>query len=151
MTNASASSAPPLGTALPTVPQKTRQYNTTDEGIFLTQQAADAKAAVLHTIADMKATAQEAADVRWWTQQYPWYAVGAAAVLGFMAATRVLAPADHHPQPAPPAQGQTAARPSLASSVFEMLRSALVSTIIEALHSSSQPAGPAPTQIEDPA
>jgi hypothetical protein len=105
---------------------------------------------MLRTVADIKATAQEAADVRWWTQQYPWYAVGTAAVVGFVAATQVLAPADHHAQAAPPAQGQTAARPSLMSALFEMLRSTLVSTIIGALHSSSQPAGGAPTRTEDP-
>jgi len=136
---------------LPTVPQKTRQYNTTDEGLFLTQQAADAKAAVRRTIADIKITAQEAADVRWWTQQYPWYAVGTAAVVGFIAATQVLAPADHHAETAPPAQAQTAAPPSLMSALFEMLRSMLVSTIIGALRSSSQPAARAPIQTEDPA
>src|SRR5215471_2494903 len=102
MTNVSASNAPPSDTALPTVPQKTRQYNTTDEGLFLNQQAADAKAAVRRTLADIKVTAQEAADVRWWTQQYPWYAVGAAAVVGFIAATQVLVPAEQHAQEVPP-------------------------------------------------
>ena len=136
---------------MPTVPQKTRQYNTTDEGLFLTQQAADAKAAVQRTLADMKVTAQEVADVRWWTQQYPWYAVGTAAVVGFIAATRALTPPDHHTETAPPAQAQTAASPSLMSSLVEMLRSALVSTIIGALRSSSQPAGRVPPQSEDPA
>jgi hypothetical protein len=116
------------------VPQKTARYSTTDEGLFLTQQAADAKAAMLRTMADIKATAQEAADVRWWTQQYPWYAVGTAAVVGFVAATQLLSPAA---QPAPPAQ--PVARPTLMSSLFEMVRSTLVSAIIGALHSGSQP------------
>ena len=131
MTNASSSNAPHSGTALPTVPQKTGRYNTTDEGLFLTQQAADAKAAMQRTVADMKATAQEAADVRWWTQQYPWYAVGAAAVVGFVAATQLLTPAHQPAQPAPPAQA--AARPTLVSSLFDMVRSALMTTIAEAL------------------
>ena len=149
MTNASSSNVPSSAAALPTLPEKTRHYNTTDEGMFLAQQAADAKTAVLRTVADIKATAQEAADVRWWTQQYPWYAVGAAAVLGFVAATHLLVPPDHHAESAPPAQGQTAARPSFMSSLVEMLSGTLVSTILGALRSSNQPSGRAPTQAED--
>jgi len=88
--------------------------------VFLTQQATDAKTAMQRTLADMQATVKEAADVRWWTQQYPWYAVGAAAVLGFVTATRALAPADHRAPPAPPTQGQSAGRPSWMSSLFEL-------------------------------
>lgn len=150
MTNASSSNAPSSDAALPTVPQKTCHYNTTDEGIFLTQQAADAKTAMRRTVADIKATAQEAADVRWWTQQYPWYAVGAAAVLGFVAATQLLVPADQQAQSAPPAQAQTAARPSLLSSLVEMLSGTLVNAILGALRSGNQPSGQAQTQVEEP-
>ena len=130
------------------MPQKTGRYNTTDEGLFLTQQAADAKAAIQRTLADMKATAQEAADVRWWTQQYPWYAVGTAAVVGFIAATQLLAPADHQVQPAAPAQAQTAARPTLMSSLFDMVRSALMTTIAEALRPGNQQAERARTRAD---
>ena len=81
-----------------TEPQKKRQYDTNDERVFLAQQAADAKTAMQHTVTDMQATAKEVANISWWTQQYPWYAVGAATVLGFVAATSVLAPADHRPR-----------------------------------------------------
>ena len=129
-----------------TGPQKTRHYNTTDEGVFLTQQATDAKTAMQRTVADMQATVKEAADVRWWTQQYPWYAVGAAAVVGFVAATQVLAPSDHHAQPAPPAQGQTAGQPSLMSSLFALLRSTLMGAIMEAIRTSRQPSEHAPAE-----
>lgn len=135
---------------MPTVPEKTRQYNTTDEGVFLTQQAADATTAMRRTVADIKATAQEAADVRWWTQHYPWYAVGTAAVVGFVAATYLLVPADHHGQSAPPAQGQTAARPSWMASLVEMLSSTLLSAIIGVLRSSLWPPERAQTRAEDP-
>ena len=141
MTNASSSNAPPSDTALLTVSQKTRQYNTTDESMFLRQQAADAKAAMLRTVADIKATAQEAADVRWWTQQYPWYAVGTAAVVGFITATQVLVPAEQHAQEAPPA-----ARPSWMASLFELVRRTLLSVVVEALHSSNQQAERAQTR-----
>lgn len=117
--------------------------------MFLTQQAADAKTAMRRTVADIKATAQEAADVRWWTQQYPWYAVGTAAVVGFVAATHILAPADHHAQSAPPAQGQTAARPSWMSSLVEMLSSTLLSAIIGTLRSPNQPRERTQTRTDD--
>ena len=123
---------------MPTVPPKARHYNTTDEGAFLTQQATDAKIAMQRTLADIQATAKEAADVRWWTQQYPWYAVGAATVVGFITATQVLAPSDHHAPPAPPAQGQSARRPSWKSSLFELVRTTLMGAITEAMRGSSQ-------------
>ena len=116
--------------------------------MFLTQQAADAKTAMQRTVADIKATAQEAADVRWWTQQYPWYAVGAAAIVGFAAATQLLTPANQQAQPAP-AQAQTAARPTLMSSLFEMVRSTLMSAIIGALHSGNQASERAQTRADD--
>jgi hypothetical protein len=121
-----------------TGPQKKQHYNTDDERVFLAQQAADAKTAMQHTVADMQAAAKEAANISWWTQQYPWYAVGAATVLGFVAATSVLAPADHRQQPAPLAASQAAARPSWAASLFEMVRRTLMSIIVDALHTQGQ-------------
>jgi len=120
------------------VPTKARHYDTTDEGVFLTQQAADAKAAMQRTLVDMQATVKEAADVRWWTQQYPWYAVGAAAAIGFITATQVLAPSDQGAPPAPPTQGQSAGRPSWRSALFELVRTTLMGAITEALRASNQ-------------
>ena len=133
-----------------TEPQKKRQYDTNDERIFLAQQAADAKTAMQHTVADMQATAKEVANISWWTQQYPWYAVGAATVLGFVAATSVLAPADHRPRPAPPAASQAAARPSWTASLFEVVRSILMSIIVDALNTKGQPSGQAQPAQADP-
>jgi len=124
-----------------TEPQKKPHYNTNDERVFLAQQAADAKAAMQHTVVDMQATAKEVANISWWTQQYPWYAVGAATALGFLAATSVLAPADHRPRPAPPAASQAAARPSWTTSLFEIVRSMLMSIIVDALHTKGQQSG----------
>jgi len=135
-------------TTLLTEPQKKRHYDTNDERIFLAQQAADAKTAMQHVMADMQATAREAANISWWTQQYPWYAVGAATVLGF-AATSVLAPADHRPRPAPPAASQAAARPSWTASLSGMVRSILMGVIADALHTKGQQAGQAqPAQAD---
>ena len=139
----------PSDTALLTEPQKQRHYNTDDEHVFLAQQAADAKTAMQRTVADMQATAKEAANISWWTQQYPWYAVGAATVLGFVTATYMLAPADHQPRPAPPATNQAAARPSWTTSLFEMVRSTLMGIIVDALHTKGQQSSQAqPTQAD---
>jgi hypothetical protein len=141
MTNVRSSNMPHADTALLTVPQKTPHYNTTDEGVFLMQQATDAKTAMQRTVADMQATAKEVINVRWWTRQYPWYAVGAAVVVGFVAATQVLAPAYHPAPPVPLAQRQEAVRPSWMASLFEMVSSTLVSTIIEAVRTRGQQSG----------
>src|SRR5215510_6389993 len=138
MTNASSSNVRHSDTALLTEPQTKRRYNTDDERVFLAQQAADAKTAIQHTVADMQATAREAANISWWTQQYPWYAVGAATVLGFVTATYVLAPSDHRPRPTPPATSQPAARPSWTAALFEMVRSTVMGIIVDALHTKSQ-------------
>jgi hypothetical protein len=101
------------------------------------------------TVEDMKLTAQQAANVRWWTQQYPWYAVGAAAVLGFIAATQVSASSNSNPSPAPAAQGQTVVRQSWLAPLFDMLRTTLMSTIIGAVHASGQQTGQAEALTED--
>ena len=149
MTNASSSNRTPSDTALLTEPQKKRHYNTNDERAFLAQQAADAKTAMQHTVADMQTTAKEVANISWWTQQYPWYAVGTATALGFIAATSVLAPADHGPRPAPPAASQAAARPSWTTSLFELVRSTLMSIIVDALHPKGQQSSQSqPTQAD---
>jgi hypothetical protein len=113
------------------------------------QQAADAKIAIQHTVADMQATAKAVANLSWWTQHYPWYAVGAATVLGFIAAPSVRAPADHQTRPAPPTTGQTAARPSWTAALFEMVRSMVMSTIMDALNPKGQPSGQAQTTQAD--
>ena len=127
-----------------TEPQKKRHYNTDDEHVFLAQQAADAKIAIRRTVADMQESAKEIVNVTWWTQHYPWYAVGAAAVLGFVAASTAVAPADHQSPPAPPAAAsQAAARPSWKASLFETLRSALMGIIVDALHPKDQRASQA--------
>jgi len=150
MTNASSSNRQHSDTALLTEPQKKRHYDTHDEREFLTQQAADAKTAMQRTVADMQATAKEVADVRWWTQHYPWYAVGAAAVLGFVAASTALAPADHRAPSAPPPAASQAARPSWTASLFEMARSALMSAIMGALQSQGQQSGQTQPPPADP-
>ena len=91
------------------------------------------------TVEDMQHSVQQVANVRWWTQQYPWYAVGAAAVLGFVAVTRV-GTSSSSGAPAPQ-QPQTVVRQSWLAPLFEMLRTTLMSTIIGAVHASGQQTG----------
>ena len=140
MTNASSSNVTHSDTALLTGPQQKRHYNSHDERVFLAQQAADAKTAMQHTVADIQVTAKEAANVSWWTQQYPWYAVGAATVLGVVVATSALAPSKHRAQPDPPVV-RPVARPSWMTSLFEIVRSLLMSLILDALNPTGQRAG----------
>lgn len=120
------------------MPPPTRHYDTDHASVFLAQQAADAKTAMQRTLAEMKTTAQEAADVRWWTQQYPWYGVGAAALLGFLAVTKVLPGGDHGTPPAAPVQSQPVAQSSWLAPLFDLIRSTLMSAIIGAIHTSDQ-------------
>src|SRR5262245_9002299 len=140
MTNASSSNRQHSNKALLTEPPKQRNYDTNTERKFHDQQAADSKTAIQHTMADMQATAREAANISWWTQQYPWYAVGAATVLGFVATAYAMAPANHRTQPAPPATSQATARPSWTAPLFGMARSLLMGIITDALHPKGQEA-----------
>jgi hypothetical protein len=139
MTNASASNRQPSDTALLTGPQKHQHYHTDDARVFLAQQAADATTAIQHIVAEMQATAKEVANIRWWTPHYPWYAVGAVTVLGFVATASALAPADHRMQPAPPAASQAAARPSWTAPLLGMVCRMLMGILADALHPKSQP------------
>jgi hypothetical protein len=114
------------------VPQ-TRTYDAKDEATFLQQQAADARVAIQQTLAEMQETAKAAVDVRWWTQQYPWIAVGAATVLGFVAAS-VITKDGAMPTAAEATQHRPAPKPSLLASLlsplFTTLRGALVSAVV---------------------
>jgi hypothetical protein len=142
MTNANANNRPHTAAAWLSEPAPQRQYNTEDERTFLAQQAADAQTAMQRTLADMQASAVEVANVRWWTQHYPWYAVGTAAVLGYVITTAVLAPSAPQPQPAPPTARQATARASWTAALFAMARETLLGIIREALH----PNGPSTRQ-----
>lgn len=54
---------------------------------FLAREVADAKAALVGAMTGVRAGALESLDLRAWARQYPWAALGAAAVTGFAAAT----------------------------------------------------------------
>jgi hypothetical protein len=107
----------------------------------LQQQAADAKVAIQQTWVEMQETAKAAADVRRWTQQYPWIAVGAATVVGFVAASALTGDGGTPPQ-ADVAPQRQAARPSLLASflspLFPMLRNALVSAVVSGVMDKAQ-------------
>jgi hypothetical protein len=143
MPNVSTSNTPHADTALLTVPQQTPRYDPTDESVFLTQQAADAQIAMRRTVADIQTTVKQVVNVRWWTRHYPWYAVGAAVVVGFVATTQVVAPTHHDVPPASLAPRQAAVPPSGISSLVELVSRTLVSTILEALRTRGQQSGQA--------
>lgn len=98
------------------------------------------------TLGDMQTTARSAANVRWWTQQYPWYAVGAAALLGFFAVRKLQAPVP----PAPPTGRPAAPSSSWLTPLFEMLRTTLMSAIIGAVHTSGEKTGVQQVHEEQP-
>jgi hypothetical protein len=64
---------------------------TNDESAFLAQQAADAKAAISATIADIGKNLGQAVNVNQLTRQHPWLTIGASTVAGFVA-TAMLVP-----------------------------------------------------------
>jgi len=56
------------------------------ESDYLTQQANDAAAAMAAVVQDFKAKLGQGVDVEGWAKQYPWVALGGAAVAGFLGA-----------------------------------------------------------------
>jgi hypothetical protein len=118
-----------------------RQYNTQNEATFLQQQAADAKIAIQQTLTEMQETAKAAADIRRWAQQYPWIAVSAATMLGFVAASAFTRDGVTHSQAEVTPQHQ-AAKPSLLMSLLApflpMLRNAIVSAVVSGVMDKAQ-------------
>jgi hypothetical protein len=72
------------------------------EAEFLAHESRLAAEALRGALHDLSEGLHSAADVRLWTQQYPWLSVGVAAATGFAAAA-VLAPATTTYAPAPQA------------------------------------------------
>jgi len=60
------------------------------EAMYLKEQSANAKAAIKNALTDFGKGLGHGVDPRAWTQEYPWMSVGAAAILGFVAASAVI-------------------------------------------------------------
>jgi ElaB/YqjD/DUF883 family membrane-anchored ribosome-binding protein len=103
------------------------------EAAFLAQQAADAKIAIKQTLEEMQKTAKEAADISWWTRRYPWAAVGTAALVGFVAIPVLTMERAPRTQTTATRNGQ-AATPSLLSSLFDMVRGVIITSVTTALN-----------------
>ncbi|MGE3539775.1 MAG: hypothetical protein AB7N91_20380 [Candidatus Tectimicrobiota bacterium] len=112
------------------------RYATDNTALFLTQQAADAKVAMQRSIVDIKHSAGAALNVRWWTQQYPWYGLGVSAVLGFLTMHRLLAPSPP-PKPAAPAAASPE-RPGWFHMIFDMVGQAAISALMMALRGGTE-------------
>jgi hypothetical protein len=110
---------------------RTEPQTSKSEAAFLAQQAAAAKTAIGQTLEEMQKTAKEAADIRWWTQHYPWAAVGTAALLGFFSIP-ILTRESSTPPQAATRDGQ-AAVPSLMASLFDLVKGALIASVTAAL------------------
>lgn len=124
------------------ITQQMQRYDASDEARFLQQQADDAKVAMQQTLGQMRQTARAAADVRWWTQRYPWYAMGSAGLVGFIAATRLGASSRRQERSSEATPAARSSRPSVFSSIFSALlnlgRSMLMSTLIGAISATKQ-------------
>lgn len=115
-------------------------------------EAAEAKAAMARTMEELKASLNHAADLKLWTNQHPWAAVGVAAAAGFVVANAVT-PSKHQAAPppwaayangaaAPPPPPGTAhnygALNSLLAPLFDMAKVALQSSIASAIGGAMQ-------------
>ena len=60
------------------------------EADYIARQTAEARAAISNTINAISTDMKDTVDIRLWTKQYPWLAVGAAVCAGFAAACAVV-------------------------------------------------------------
>jgi hypothetical protein len=111
------------------ITRQKQRYDHADEARFLRQQANDAQIAIKQTLAQMRKTSKDAADVRWWTQRYPWCAVGGAGLLGFVVVTYLSAFPCGQERSSP----QRHARESSPSSVFSGMFSSVFSGMFSSL------------------
>jgi hypothetical protein len=126
-------------TAPPTAPHDNTLRVDVSEAALLAREKADAKAALRQTLVDLKQSLRTSVDVRLWTKEHPWIAVGMAAAAGFTAATVVVpAPGEKfidklsraaeriEGQPEPPPAAKPDARTSLAAiaiaSLFDLAK-----------------------------
>jgi len=68
------------------------------EAAYLDEQAAAAKAAMRHTVDELKQSLKETADIKYWARRHPWASVGAAAAGGFVAAVALFSRSDEEHQ-----------------------------------------------------
>jgi hypothetical protein len=80
----------------PTSPSERQPEVKLSEAEYLAREVTDAKAALSHSLAELKLGLAESADLRQWVKYYPWASLAAAAAAGFAAAAAVT-----------PAQGET--------------------------------------------
>ncbi len=88
---------------------------------FLAREVADAKAALVDTVVEIKSSAIESMDLRAWARQYPWAALGVAAVTGFAAATMLSKKppaADNQPDSSPAPNPAASPPPPQAAGIY---------------------------------
>jgi len=80
----------------PTSPSERQLDVELSEADYLAREVTDAKAALSHSLAQLKIGVANTADLRQWVKHYPWASLGAAVATGFAAAAAVT-----------PAQGES--------------------------------------------
>jgi hypothetical protein len=125
------------------------RYNPHDESVFLQQQAADAKLAMQQTLAELRETAQALSDIPAWTQQYPWLTVGAACAAGFVTSVLLTAPRRRSDEASKPASHASSLTSFLQSTLFTLLRSALMGVVASAIQAQTQPPDAAHSEMSD--
>jgi hypothetical protein len=134
MSTANATNGRPSAKARPNAPPRT-------EDELLRCEAAEAHAAIVATLADLKRSLGQAADVRVWTQRHPWPALGAAAAAGVVAGAAIrsagggnsAADAEEAPAPgqaAPPGASRFAPRRTIFSALFDLAATSLQHLIL---------------------
>jgi hypothetical protein len=76
----------------PTSPNGPRREVELSEADYLAREVTEAKAALTHSLTDLKLGLANGADLRQWVKHYPWASLGAALAAGFSAAA-VVTPA----------------------------------------------------------
>jgi hypothetical protein len=155
------------------------RYKNLTEAEFLAHEADLAKSAISKVLAELKANAAKAGDVKLWAHHYPWVTLGVAAATGFtLAAVATSGGADVSETEGEEAARQrlvreTAKAPynstgggtkpklgdSLLGSLFSLARTALEASLVSAIrtdaieraHVNAQTGGPQPTATDEPA
>ena len=142
----------PSGVATGTVEDRQKAAEKTlSESAYLAHQANDAAAAIGAALDDLKKGLVKGVNPAGWAKQYPWIAVGAGAVAGFMA-TSLLVPSKEeqalaklakieralNPPPPPPPQQQQASADGQTS--YKSGQSSLVRSVLGEVISAIKPA-----------
>jgi ElaB/YqjD/DUF883 family membrane-anchored ribosome-binding protein len=117
------------------------------EGELLQHEMETAKAAMVQTLRELQQDLTRAADLQKWTREHPWAAVGVAAATGFATAAALTAGTSGNGRRSPrrrrakrrePEQAQTSAFGWLWNPLFDLVKTAVTTTIATSVQAASQ-------------